>query len=220
VSDAIDTVDTDTLSVMSKTRFEAFSDGVFAVAATLLVLDFKEVDLSRVSPSAALAAIEALWRPLLSYVTSFLVVGVIWINHQTLFHTLRTIDRVTVSLNLVLLMLVALIPFPTALAGLNSGSQPVIMLYGLTLAATGVAFNILGFYVRRRYDVAERIGADPTAVRISNIRGAAYPVAYLVAALLSYASTTWSIVLYAILPLVYLLPSPVDYELYRRSRGR
>jgi uncharacterized membrane protein len=211
-------MDADTMSVMSKTRFEAFSDGVFAVAATLLVLDFKEVDISHASPSAALATLEALWRPLLTYVTSFLVVGVIWINHQTLFHTLRSIDRPTVTLNLVLLMLVALVPFPTALVGLNSGSQPVIMLYGLTLAATGVAFNVLGFYVRRRYRVAERIGADPVAVRISNIRGAAYPVAYLVAALLSYLGTTWSIVLYAILPLVYLLPSPVEYQLYLRSR--
>jgi len=203
------------VSIMSKSRFEAFSDGVFAVAVTLLVLDFKAPNLAHASPAQALGAILGMWKPLLSYATSFIVVGTIWINHHTLFHAVERVDRMSVIVNLILLMLVALIPFPTALIGEYSNLQPIVMVYGLVLFANGVVFNVLFGYVRTRYKVVARIGADPMAVRLSTLRGISYPLGYLIASLLSYVSTTISIVFYIALPIFYLFPSPVEYQLTR-----
>jgi uncharacterized membrane protein len=203
-------------SVMSKPRFEAFSDGVFAVAVTLLVLDFKVPDLTHASDAQALASILVLWKPLLSYATSFIVVGVVWINHHTIFHTIESIDRATVVFNLVLLLLVALIPYPTALIGLYSNSQPVVMLYGLVMTANGLAFTALFLYVRTRHNVAERIGATPQAIRASWIRGASYPIGYFLGAMLSYVNTTLSIAAYVVLPIVFLFPSAVEYQFTRK----
>ncbi|WP_121971596.1 TMEM175 family protein [Leptolyngbya sp. BC1307] len=103
-------------SVMSLSRFEAFSDGVFAIAITLLAIDIKVPNLEQVPPSAVINEIIQIWPYFLSYITSFLVIGVLWLNHHTLFHFLKGIDRTTLTINLFLLMCVAFIPYVTNLS--------------------------------------------------------------------------------------------------------
>lgn len=204
-------------SLMSMSRFEAFSDGVFAVAATLLVLDLKTLELAHADVASALVALGTLWRPLLSFATSFLVVGVIWLNHHTLFHAIGSVDRSTVVLNLVLLLMVALIPFPTALLATYRGLWPFVALYGVALSITGIAYNVLWIYVRRRYSVVDRIAVDRALVRRSNVRSALWPIGYALAAAVAPRSSETSIVIYAAIPVFFLFPSPVEAHLQKRA---
>jgi uncharacterized membrane protein len=93
----------------SKARVEAFSDGVFAIAATLLVLD-----LAVPRPGGGLlGGLLGQWPQYAAYTTSFITIGIIWVNHHAVIERLARVDRGFMFVNLVLLMFVALIPFPT-----------------------------------------------------------------------------------------------------------
>jgi uncharacterized membrane protein len=93
-------------------RVEAFSDGVFAIAITLLIL---EIHVPEESGHELTEALLHQWPSYCAYVVSFLVIGVMWVNHHALFGHLATVDRTLVFLNLLLLMVVAALPWPTAL---------------------------------------------------------------------------------------------------------
>ncbi len=129
-------------------RIEAFSDGVFAIAATLLVL---EVGVSTTSGARLGHELLRIWPSYLSYVTSFITIGIIWINHH---HNLRTIgpaDRTFMFLNLLLLLDVAFIPFPTKLVAAylrRDGEGPAVIAYAATLLLMAVLYTIWWRYAR------------------------------------------------------------------------
>ena len=130
-------------------RIEGFSDGVFAIAATLLVLD-----IGVRSPTGLRLGHELLriWPSYLAYLTSFLTIGIIWINHH---HNMRAIghaDRTFMFINLLLLLDVAFLPFPTKLVadylGESGDARAAAYAYGGTLLLMAVAFNVLWAYAR------------------------------------------------------------------------
>ncbi|BAY47847.1 hypothetical protein SAMD00079811_54660 [Scytonema sp. HK-05] len=209
--------DTKQIPLMSLSRFEAFSDGVFAIAATLLVLEIKTPDLSQATPSEAVTKLLQIFPHFLSYVTSFMVIGVLWINHHALFHLLKRVDRSTLVINLLLLMCVAFIPYPTALIGEFGASLPVVVFYGLSLAMTGLVYNFLWFYVVQQYIVSEGL-IHQGSVRKATIWSLGYPVSYLVATGLAFVNITLSIALYILIPLFYLLPGVIDNQLTKLKR--
>ncbi len=197
---------------MNLNRFEAFSDGVFAIAMTLLVIEIKVPDLSQATASTAINALIHTAPHILSYVTSFLVIGVLWLNHHALFHLLKRVDRIALTINLVLLMCIAFIPFPTALIGEYGKLQSVVMFYGLTLSLTGIVYNALWFYVVRQY-LWSHPQADRHFVYQASLWSICYPILYLIASLLSCRNITLSTILYILIPLFYLFPSVIDRQL-------
>lgn len=201
---------------MSLSRFEAFSDGVFAIAITLLAIDIKVPNLDQATSATAIAEIVRIWPYFLSYVTSFLVIGVLWLNHHTLFHFLKGIDRTTLTINLFLLMCVAFIPYATKLIGEYSMLQPVVMFYGLSLTLTGVIYNLLWFYIVKQY-LHRHSKINRHFIRRASFWSAGYPVLYLISALLSLVTVTGSLSLYTLIPLFYLLPSTIDQQLLELS---
>ncbi|MEG5213065.1 TMEM175 family protein [Microcoleus sp. ARI1-A3] len=197
---------------MNLNRFEAFSDGVFAIAMTLLVIEIKVPDLSQATASTAIDALIHTGSHILSYITSFLVIGVLWLNHHALFHLLKRVDRIALTINLVLLMCIAFIPFPTALIGEYGRLQPIVMFYGLTLSLTGIVYNVLWFYVVRQY-LWGHPQVDRRFIYQASLWSIGYPILYLIASLLSFNSTTLSTILYILVPLFYLFPSAIDRQL-------
>ena len=166
-------------------RIEAFSDGVFAIAITLLVLDIK------IEPSQ----FDHLWRALgeewpsyLAYVTSFLTVGGVWLAHHGLFSRLQAVDPVLMRLNLLLLMAVSFLPFPTglmagALQGSASAERAAVVVYG----ATAVLIEVLGAAAWRYAASRPGLLADHTAPlpetaqrRRGTLRGGLYGLAIFV----------------------------------------
>ncbi|MEN0083699.1 MAG: TMEM175 family protein [Leifsonia sp.] len=131
---------------MTKVRLEAFSDGVLAVAITLLVLDL-HLEPSR--EHSLLAQLLAAWPSFAAYVVSFLVIGVIWVNHHSIFRLTTSVDRLLLFWNLILLMFVTAIPFTTStLSGALVEGDPAdirvaAVLYGGVCTGFAVAFTLL-----------------------------------------------------------------------------
>jgi uncharacterized membrane protein len=123
-------------------RLEAFTDGVFAIAATLLILEIT-VDTSRTNNLGS--ALLHLWPSYLAYVTSFITIGIIWMNHHTCIETIARVDRVFLFLNLLLLMTVSFLPFPTRLVAhylQRPGEQTAVYAYGVTLVVMAIVYNV------------------------------------------------------------------------------
>ena len=130
---------------MGRARVEAFSDGVMAVAITLLVLNLHT---SAASSEPLLLQLEKAWPTFLAYLLSFFVVGTIWLNHHLLFNLIVTIDRFTLVANLVLLLFVCTIPFSTAqladfvLVG-GQDLQIAVLIYGAIAEGMSIAFTLI-----------------------------------------------------------------------------
>ena len=140
----------------STNRVEAFSDGVFAIAITLLVLD---LGVPSRDYTHLLHGIEEQWPEYLAYLTSFLMIGSIWLNHHALFRRLRYANGPIMSLNLVLLMAVAFLPFPTKLvAGAIrdvDAERTAVLFYGASLLTISLIFAALWAVAARNRGLVE-----------------------------------------------------------------
>jgi len=127
-------------------RLVFFSDAVYAIAITLLVIDLRLPAGAAELDSAALArTLWSMWPQLLSYVLSFLVIGSFWANHHRKFRYINRFDRRLVQINLLLLMVIAFIPFPTAVLG-ESGNATATILYAATIVAASLLSALLWWH--------------------------------------------------------------------------
>jgi uncharacterized membrane protein len=187
---------------------EAFSDGVFGVAATLLV-----VDLALRPPGSPLEQVLHAWPAYLAYVVSFLTIGAAWLGHTAMTDRLEKTDQVLMRLNLLLLLIVAFLPFPTRLVAdaLNSTSSErvFVTLYGVSLLAIRVVGFALDSYARHEDLYAPETAKDGSD---GGGRGAfgsvvsGYLIAILVGLVVPEAAVAvyFGLALYLVLPLSYL----------------
>lgn len=188
---------------MTTSRLETFSDGVFAIAATLLILDVQLAD----GPLGH--ELLHAWPSYAAYSVSFLTIGIIWVNHHTVFGQIGRVDRTFLFLNVLFLMLVAFIPFPTRLVAEQlraDGAEAAALAYGATLTATAVVYNLIWQYASRGRRLV-REDADPhvlSGISRSFLPG---PLAYLAATLLALASATTSFIVFAAIAVFYVLES-------------
>jgi len=131
-------------------RVVAFSDGVIAIAITLLVLEIRPPE----DTGHLLHGLAALWPSYLAYVVTFMLVGQVWANHHVMFDHIRSADRMVLFLNTVLLMDIAFLPFAAAVLASalreGSGQRTAIVLHGMTFEVAAILFNAIWWYVRRR----------------------------------------------------------------------
>ena len=125
-------------------RLEAFSDGVFAIAATLLVLEFS-VNSGQDLGSELLR----MWSAYFAYVTSFVTIGIIWMNHHHTVSLLGRSDRTMLFINNLLLLTVAFLPFPTSLVAEHIHEKPAALAYGATLLVMACLHQVWWQYARR-----------------------------------------------------------------------
>ena len=188
---------------MNTSRTEAFSDGVFAIAATLLVLELK---IPHVEAGELLGALLEQWPSYATYAVSFLTIGIIWVNHHTIMDRVRRVDRPLLFINLVFLMLVAAIPFPTALLAdyLNEGHDDRLAaaIYGGTMWAMGLAICAIWAYVVRGGLLHEGVDRDLArrSLRIFAVGILAYPLGVVVSTL----NAELGLVVYALVALFYM----------------
>jgi uncharacterized membrane protein len=134
---------------MSKARAEAFSDGVFAVAITVLIFNVTD-SIHKQGPGDLLPALLGGWPAYAAYVASFLTIGVMWINHHGMFQRLAIIDRPLLFVNLLLLMAIVFLPFPTALLGENiavpQDNRAAASFYALNAVVIATFFSVLWTY--------------------------------------------------------------------------
>jgi TMEM175 potassium channel family protein len=195
---------------LGRNRVEALTDGVFAVAMTLLVLDIKVPELAQQLASAELPyRLLALWPKFLSYGISFVILGVYWVGHHLQLSFIRSADRPLLWINILFLLWVALVPFSTALLSEYTKNRLAIAVYGGNMIAIGLTLALHWWYAtsRRRHVDPD---VHPGLVRAAMVRVLMGPLLYLVAIGLSFLSPELSLALCALVPVLYVLPGRLD----------
>jgi len=183
---------------MKTTRLEAFSDGVLAIIITIMVLELK------VPHSVELAALRPMLPVLLSYVLSFIYLGIYWNNHHHLFQAAEQVSGGILWANLHLLFWLSLFPFTTGWMGENHLSSTPTAVYGFVLLMAAIAYYILqrAIIAKQGRDslLASAIGGD--------WKGKISPVLYLIAIPLAFVSSWIASGLYVFVALLWLIPDP------------
>lgn len=187
-------------------RLEAFSDGVFAIAITLLVL---ELGVAAGNEDRLLEAVLDQWPSYLAYVTSFLTIGVIWMQHSEIVATLRTADATLYRLNLLVLLLASFLPFPTKLVaeyiGEQSTERVAVTFYGLVLL--GLSLAVLAF-VRYAAENPRLVKHDTDATRVEEaLTHTPGIVLYVVGIIVGLLAPTAGVILYLVSSAARGLPS-------------
>jgi uncharacterized membrane protein len=193
--------------VSETTRTEAFSDGVIAIAATLLVLDLRVPDHKTLNGPLANVLAQN-WPTYAAYVTSFLVIGIIWVNHHGVFELIGRINRVAQFLNLLLLMTVVAIPFTTALLAeyLREGgadARTAALVYSALMLLMSFSFAALYRYVAHQSELLAE-GVDPARVRASIVRFSVVgTVLYLITLVVALFSAPLCLLVHLLIALYY-----------------
>lgn len=188
-------------------RLETFADGVIAIAITLLIL---EVDVPHAEPGGSLVeALGTLWPSFAAYAVSFITIGVIWVNHHHMFNVIARTDHTFLILNVLFLLTIAALPWPTALVAENIHDEEAravaAAVYGGLMCAIAVMFNVVWRYAARRLRLLPA-DVDRDALRRVSRSYMSGPITYGAAALLALVSSWASLGVYAALALYWLLP--------------
>jgi uncharacterized membrane protein len=181
---------------MQKNRLEAFSDGVLAIIITIMVLELK------VPHSVELAALRPMLPVILSYVLSFLYVGIYWNNHHHLFHSTRHVSGSILWANLHLLFWLSLFPLTTGWMGENHIAPTPTAVYGFVLFMAAIAY-----YILQRVIIAQQGPDSILAVAIGrDWKGKLSPALYLAAIPLAFVSPWIASGLYVLVALIWFIP--------------
>ena len=181
-------------------RIVNLSDGVFAIAITLLVLDIRVPDIPENMVASKLpAALFSLWPNYLGYVLSFVGISAFWTIHHSIFRSIRAYDRGLLYLNFLFLMVVAFVPFPTSLLGEYGNHQLPVAIYAATLAVGRLLLTAI-YWHSMRNDRLLNEPQDPVTARFFLIRGLALPAIFLLSIAISFFSVgvailTWFVML-------------------------
>ncbi len=188
----------------TKARLEALSDGVFAIAMTILVFNIKLPDELRRGSSEhdVLQAVANTWPQLMAYMISFIILGAMWMGHHNVFHALRKIDRGTIWLNLFYLLWVCLMPFSTSVYSFHLSTKTGLMAYWINVFLAGVFLALLWYSVSRKSDL---LSTDITPALKKNITVRTWVMPIVSLAAMGGTLISPSIGLYStwILPLAY-----------------
>src|SRR5713101_495619 len=199
---------------MAKNRLEAFSDGVFAIVITLLILDVR-------FPADKPLTLETLWGVaphLWAFLLSFVIVGVYWVSHHNMLHFIRAVDRQLLWLNLTLLLIVVFIPFPAALLGQHSDSQLAVALYGINLMLVNAAGAAMWLYATSRPHLAVD-GMVPALSRFVAKLHSAPILVYGAAIALAHWYVPLGLILFAAVPAFFILPNRFIDRRLRSAMG-
>jgi uncharacterized membrane protein len=184
-------------------RVEAFSDGVFAIAITLLILTVTPPTHGELGHELL-----RLWPSYAAYAVSFLTIGIIWVNHHSIFRLFAGVDRTMLFLNVLFLMVVAFIPFPTEVVADNvrdpDARRAAAVLYGCNMILLGIGFVVLWMYGSSRLLREDSDRREVAGITHSFISGV--PI-YLAGTLLAFVNAIASLVVFAALACFYVLSS-------------
>jgi uncharacterized membrane protein len=181
---------------MTKNRLEAFSDGVLAIILTIMVLEMK------VPHGSDFSSLRPVIPVFLSYILSFLYLGIYWNNHHHMLHTVKHVTGGILWANLHLLFWLSLFPFVTGWMGENHLSSATSALYGIILFFAAIAYFVLQNVIIRSQ------GKDSLLARAvgDDIKGKASPVLYFVGIAISFVSPLIAEALYVLIALIWLIP--------------
>ena len=206
-------------AVHGNERLCAFSDGVFAITITLLVLEVKIPEISKeLIATKLMPELFHLFPFIISHLISFLVLGIFWVAHHNIFAHIKKHDHILLWLNLIFLMCVASIPFPTGLLGTYPDEQISVIIYSGVLGVTGLVLALMWWYVTTyRLVDAE---TDPEFVRFVYQHVLKAPIFYFSAILVSFLSLTLAKLILIFVAIFYITPNALERKHYKKLNQR
>jgi uncharacterized membrane protein len=188
-------------------RLEAFSDGVFAIAITLLII---EIGVPHVEADGSLTEkLLDLWPSYAGYVVSFLTIGVMWVNHHHMFKDIVRADHTLLVLNMLLLLGIAFVPLPTAVVAEYVGAKhhelEAALMYGMTFVVIATVFDVLWLYVSRRDGMIDEHVSE-ARIRSRTRRYLPGPLLYAFPLPLAFISPYIPLAIYAVLAVFWMIP--------------
>ncbi len=202
------------MNYFTKSRVETFSDGIFAIIVTLLVLEIKVPHIENHGSVAELAT--ALWRlapKVIAWMISFFTVCVIWVNHHRIFEVMKNIDQTFFWLNANLLLWCSLIPFPTALMGDYPDNPLAVSSYGAVSFMMGIAFTLIRVYMWRNPNIT-LMTREELWLGVRNVIFFG-PTPYLVGIICAWFYPVIAFGLYAFVTLYYIFPRSTALEKHK-----
>jgi len=185
-------------------RLEAFSDGVIAIAITLLVL---QISVPSARQGDLFDALVDLWPSYLAFILSFAVIGIMWVSHHSMFERIASVDRLLLFLNLLLLMGIAFLPFPTALLAdyIQQGGENAkfaAAMYSTTMTLIGIFFVLMWHHLSRRPHLLVA-GIGPERAHTAMLRSLVGPAVYALSIGLAFVSPEACFVVYFLIALYF-----------------
>ena len=203
---------------ITRDRIVTFTDGVLAIVVTLLVL---EIAVPQLSPSEVETELPKrlleLLPDILSYATSFIILGFFWIAHDDLFHYIKRANRTLSWITIFYLMFIAFIPFSTALIGEYRDQEISIIVYGINIIIVLVFAYLQWKYATKEHHLVD-IDLDPNLVTIISRRQFVGMILYAFGIIISFLNTQVSLALFILIPLYYLIPK--KYFLIRSTKNK
>jgi uncharacterized membrane protein len=194
----------------STNRIEAFSDGVFAIVITLLVLELRVPQIqNKENWYELLIALYTIAPKFLGFIMSFFFVAVFWVSHHQFFHTLNFSRRGLLWINNLFLFFVTFIPFPTAILGAYPENQTAVVFFGTAFFAASLTFAVLRWYGWEKGEIA----ADRFSVRSVKkaiTRSFLQPALYLLGILASFYNFKFAIIIYFLTPVLLIIPLKLE----------
>lgn len=191
---------------MTTDRLETFSDGVIAIAITLLIL---EIRVPEAAPGHLGKALLEQWPSYAAYAVTFAVLGIMWVNHHRIFHMLKAVDRPLLFINLLLLMFIAAFPFPTALLAEyldapGRDAQLAAAVYSAMATGSALAFNVMWRWIVRKGDLLhDHISVEN--LRRGTKRFTLGLIVYPIAIGMSFVSAPLTLALHALTAIYYVV---------------
>jgi len=207
------------LAAHGNERLAAFSDGVFAITITLLVLEIKIPDIPENLIATELPV--ELWHlvpKIIGHILSFVVLGLYWIAHHNMFMHIKRHDHTLLWLNILFLLGVASIPFPTGLLGHYPNERIAVISYAGVLFLTGVFLNIIWWYATTHKLIDD--GTTPQFIDFVHRYIRIAPIMYLVSIGVAFLSLTLAKLIFVIVAIIYILPNPYHKTHYKQMMRR
>jgi TMEM175 potassium channel family protein len=190
-------------------RLEAFSDGVFAIAITLLIIEIKVPSHDDLHGHTLMTYILQQWPRYFAYILSFVMIGIYWANHHYLFKLFRRTDHVFNLLNVFFLMTISFLPFPTGVLGeyiiVAEHEKDAVTFYALAIWMPAFAWLIIWLYAKHKRRIVDR-GLTARFIKTLTLQYILSNILYISAFLVSLISPLASIIICVGLTLLYLLP--------------
>ncbi|WP_424354608.1 TMEM175 family protein [Methanobacterium sp. MBAC-LM] len=197
---------------MPTSRIETLVDGIFAIAMTILVLNLTVPSINGPVTSASFqSAVYSIWPDVLSFVLSFVLLGVFWNIHHRTFHQIEKVDKVLLWINMIWLLFIVLVPFSNTLTGGDYGQFPLAhFIFNLNMLGIAVFLSLNWFYAVRRGLIHKKV--DPVRISIYKWVYMSFILITLLAMGLSFIIPHWS-------SIVYILIIPTEYLIERQMKS-
>ena len=197
---------------------ETLTDGVFAIVMTILVLEIAVPQLSHSEAAIELPKqLIELWPVILSYGTSFIILGLFWIAHDYQFHYIKRANRTFLWITIFYLMFIAFVPFSTSLIGEYGDQQISVIIYGINIIIVLVWAYLQWKYATKEHRLVDD-DLDPKFITIMSRRIIVGIILYAFAIAISLLNTQVSLVLFILIPICYLIPAKYFYIRSTKSK--